>query len=143
MTSTFSTPETVTIPGAVAVEALALLEAFANVCGEFRDDHDTDELPFHRLTGPVVDALDKAFPDPSNGMGSPPSFDAMLARAHELEPEIRKLMGESTNAFRIASLERSLLALGQEVIGVMRTDRGKWVTPEKFFAELKEARDAS
>jgi hypothetical protein len=134
-TPTFSPPETVTIPGEAAIEALALLDAFAVVCDEFREDDAIDDF-FNLQTG-AHEPLARALPDPSGGMDEPPWYDAMSERSHEIQRELRQML-RGNDTLRLAALEVAVQKLGQEVIGVFWDDeKRRWLTPKAYFADVE------
>jgi len=85
---TYTPPETVTIPGTIALEALALLNAYADVLADFRLDGEPD--PFFQIEDPVwrtlIQALGHDLEDDLNG----PLPDAMHELSRRLEHEIRE-----------------------------------------------------
>jgi len=129
-------PETVTIPGEAVLEALALLEAFASICADFVDGPGDEAIDdFYRLMTLANNALGDALGD--DHQDSPPWYQAMRSRSNELQKELRQLL-RGNDALRIKALEDALLALGEDVIGVMwKDDMRKWVTRREFFASLE------
>lgn len=87
MNTTLSLPETVTIPGAVALEALALLNAYADVLAEFRVDGEAD--PFYGIQNsvrkPLMDAIRY---DVEKDLDQHPFYVAAYERSGELRKEI-------------------------------------------------------
>jgi hypothetical protein len=142
-TATFVPPETITIPGETALEVLALLEGFTEVCADLRDvsaDDAFDDL-YNLQAG--SDTLRKALPDPSNGMETPPWHDSMCERGHEIAKELRGLL-RGNDTLRLAVLEEAVAALGQEVVGVFWSDeKRRWLTPKAYFADVETMSDAS
>ena len=85
-TETFSPPETVTIPGAVALKALALLDAYCEVAGEFRLDGPD---AFFEIEEPVFESLRVALGAEPRGDLGDPQWDAMKVRSSDLACQIR------------------------------------------------------
>jgi hypothetical protein len=87
-TATFSPPETVTIPGKVALEILALLDAYAELCAGFRLDGEPD--PFFTIEDPIWQVLRVALgEDPKSDLDSP-LWDAMKEWSSSLQQQIRE-----------------------------------------------------
>jgi hypothetical protein len=86
---TYTPPETVTIPGETAFEALALLDAYAEVAGGFRLDGEPD--PFFQLENAIWKALMLVLghPDWETDLDRGPVWDAMKERSNDLEAQIR------------------------------------------------------
>ena len=82
-TETFSPPETVTIPGEIALEALALLNAYVEIAGGFRLDGEID--PFCEIEETVFESLLVALGQEPRGDLTTPLCDAMYERSRELE----------------------------------------------------------
>lgn len=76
-------PETVTIPGPIALETLALLDAFCVVAAEFRLDREAE--PFYVIEHPLFDALLAALGHPRGEDLDTPLCDAMYSRSRELQ----------------------------------------------------------
>ena len=85
-TATFSPPETVTIPGEIALEALALLNAHAELMADFRLDGEPD--PFFKLNDTVWIELSRVL-GYDGGDFPGPLWHAMKDRSVELERQIR------------------------------------------------------
>jgi hypothetical protein len=84
---TFSPPETVTIPGEIALEALALLDAFAGLMADFRLDGESD--PFYRIEDSVWKSLAETL-GYKDGNDFPISlWEAMKGRSEGLADQIR------------------------------------------------------
>jgi hypothetical protein len=86
-TPTFSPPASVTIPGEIALEALALLDAYAEVMGGFALDGEPD--PFFNIEEPVFESLRVALGEPPRGDLDGPQWEAMKVRSSQLAREIR------------------------------------------------------
>ncbi len=109
-TETFSPPESVTIPGEIALEALALLDAYANLMADFRVDGDPDT--FYRLEEPIwssfLEALGHKRGDDLNG----PLIDAMDVRSEELKNAVRSLLdGQALGAIAMIRAAHDIAAL--------------------------------
>jgi hypothetical protein len=85
-TPTFSTPETVTIPGEVALEAVALLDAYANVLAAFRLDLEPE--PFYAIEHPAWMTLLEALGHEPGADLKGPLLEAVYARSGELRTAI-------------------------------------------------------
>jgi hypothetical protein len=141
--ATFTPPETVTIPGETALEVLALLEGFAEVCADLRDMSEDDAFDDLYKLQAGSDALRKALPDPSNGMDTPPWRDSVWERGHEIAKELRELL-RGNDTLRLAEIEEAVRSLGQEVVGVFwDQDKRKWLTPKAYFVDVETTSDAS
>jgi hypothetical protein len=88
---TFSPPENVTIPGEVALEALALLNAFANLLAGFRLELDAE--PFYVIEQPVWQSLMTALGHDLDQDIAGPLFEAYFARGVELQKVISSHLG--------------------------------------------------
>lgn len=86
-TATFSPPETVTIPGEIALEAVALLNAYAELMADFRLDGEPD--PFFTIEDPVWRSLRVALGENADDDLDIPLWDAMNERSHELQEAIQ------------------------------------------------------
>jgi hypothetical protein len=140
---TFTPPETVTISGGTALEVLALLEGFTEVCADLRGGSQDDAFDalYHLQAGSA--GISKALPDPSNGMETPPWRVAVLERSHEIAKELRGLL-QGNDTLRLAELEEAVISLGQEVVGVFwNDDKRKWLTPKAHFADVETTTNAS
>jgi hypothetical protein len=85
--ATFSPPETVTIPGEIAFEALALLDAFADLMADFRLDGAAD--PFFRIEDSVWTSLAETLGYKHGNDFPTPLWEAMNGRSIELADEFR------------------------------------------------------
>lgn len=85
--TTFSPPETVTIPGEIALAALAMLDAYAEAAAEFCLDCDPE--PFFVIEKPVFDSLMEALGHPRGADLDTPLWDAMKGRSEDFETVIR------------------------------------------------------
>ena len=106
-TPTFSPPESVTIPGEVALEALSLLDAFANLLAGFRLDQECD--PFYRIENTAWLALIEALGHEQGADLFGPVPDAMYARSGELQQTIRsQLDWPALSAIATSKMAREL-----------------------------------
>ncbi len=85
--TTFSPPESVTIPGEIALEALALLDAYAEAAAEFRLDGEPE--PFFVIEETVFNSLTDALGRKRGDDLAGPLWDAMKERSSVLEDQIR------------------------------------------------------
>jgi len=86
-TATFSPPESVTIPGVIALEALALLNAYADLMADFRVDGQAD--PFFTIEDPVWRSLMAALGQDMEEDLTTPLCVAMDERSSRLAEDIR------------------------------------------------------
>ena len=93
-TATFSPPETVTIPGKVALEILALLDAYAELCADFRLDGEPD--PFFTIEDPIWQVLRAALGEDPKADLDTPLWDAMKDWSSSLQQQIREHFGGPT-----------------------------------------------
>ena len=88
VTETFTPPATVTIPGTVALEALALIDAYANVLATFRLDREPE--PFYGIENDVWLALLEALGHPRGADLDGPIPEAFYIRSWDLQDAIGK-----------------------------------------------------
>jgi hypothetical protein len=84
---TYSPPASVTIPGAVALEILALLNAYADVAADFRLDGEPD--PFFTIEDPIWRVLMVELGHDMKDDLEGPLLDAMHNLSSGLEEAIR------------------------------------------------------
>jgi hypothetical protein len=106
-TATFSPPETVTIPGKVALEILALLDAYAEIAAEFRLDGEPD--PFFTIEDPIWKVLRAALgEDPGLDLDTP-LWDTMKEWSESLQEQIREhLDGPALGAIAMNRMARDI-----------------------------------
>jgi hypothetical protein len=101
---TYSPPASVTIPGGIALELVALLDAYADIGADFRLDGESD--PFYcvqnRAWRTLVDALGY---DSEEDLDAHPWWNAMRARSLALEEAIRShLDGPALGAIAVTKM---------------------------------------
>jgi hypothetical protein len=106
MNATLSLPETVTIPTSMAIKVIALLDAYADVCGDFTAEADAD--PFYKVNNEATSALFPDVPnDPRDERIANAIFEATIDPRKIYEEAIRSLVN-SNDAFKIAVLKRDV-----------------------------------
>ena len=126
MASNTVLPETVTVPSSVVLEALALLDAYADVCAEFRDDENQDV--FYLIEQPITTAFEKALTPDGDG-NTPLWWEGMRSRSAGFAEEIRAQI-DASDTLRLAKLERVVHELGEKIIGCY-WDGEHWVMPSR------------
>ena len=87
-TPTYAPPAAVTIPGDIALDAIALLDAYAEILSEFRLDGEVD--PFYNLNDKTFRSLtDVLGYDTETDLDSHPWWDTMKTRSTAFETAIR------------------------------------------------------
>ena len=108
MAATFSPPETVTIHGVTALEILSLLDAYAELCADFRLDGEPD--PFFTIEDPIWRALFTALgEDPSRDLNDSLLWETMKAGSAPLQDEIRsRFDGPALGAIATSKMARDI-----------------------------------
>jgi hypothetical protein len=113
-TATVTLPETVTIPTSMAINVIALLDAYADVCGDLTAEADADA--FYRVNNEATSAL---YPDDGEidrEVVANAIFEASYNPKKIYEESIRELI-DSNDAFKIATLRRDVDML-KALVGV-------------------------
>jgi len=105
--ATFWPPESVTISGEIALEALSVLDAYAEMLAEFRLDGEPD--PFFNINDQVWTSLAGMLGYNGHDYFPAPLWDAMKSRSDTLQDQIRShLDGPALGALAATKMAHDL-----------------------------------